>query len=110
MVARILRWLSGHWRRLVRRRWVVSFYATQSEVPAQPRKRTIAVIGPRNAPKWATFECPCDRGHVISLNLSTTREPFWSIDTKTVSVSPSVDSSEIDRCHYFIRGGGIQWV
>lgn len=61
--------------------------------------------------KWLAFDCPCKEGHRVLLNLNPNVRPSWSVRArKPLTVSPSIDELRGGkRCHYFIRGGHIDW-
>jgi Family of unknown function (DUF6527) len=96
------------------RRWRALRLAGEADGVKRPLpKRRIVLAGPKAAPKWAIFDCPCGTGHEIMLNLNPQRRPHWRVRTgllRCVTVSPSVDSTHEDmRCHYFIRRGRVEW-
>ena len=86
--------------------------AELSAVPSKLARGTMYVAGPEQRPKWATFLCPCERGHVVSLTLQQSHWPHWRIDLTSglPTVYPSVDVRQDPRCHYLVRGGGVTWV
>lgn len=101
------------WRRWRNRRFkAVIYYENRRDLPARVARHTIAVVGTQERPKWAVFECPCGRGHQITLNLSPARLPYWQLegDGRAPSLRPSVDSYSPYRCHYWIRRGRVRWV
>jgi hypothetical protein len=90
----------------------LAFYEGRDHVPAEIERRTIAVVGTLERPKWAIFECPCGRGHQITLNLSPSREPFWRIEEtpRGPSLHPSVDAYAPFSCHYWVKQGRVRFV
>lgn len=90
----------------------LTFYDCRSSVPGHVPRRTIAIVGTRERPKWAIFECPCGRRHQITLNLSELRKPFWRIEPhqRGPSLRPSVDAYAPFDCHYWIRAGRVHFV
>jgi hypothetical protein len=112
MVTHLLNPLIDAWRRrrLTTPRYRrVRFYESHADVPASLSRRTVAVVGSPDLPKWAVFECPCGRGHRIMLNLSPNRQPAWQLDPADgVTIRPSIDETATS-CHYWIRGGRVQW-
>ena len=107
--------LTDWWRRrhLTPARFkTMSFYEGRDAVPAEVPRQTIAVVGTLERPKWAIFECPCGRGHQITVNLSDSRHPSWKITAtrRGPSLHPSVDAYEPYDCHYWIRGGTVRFV
>jgi hypothetical protein len=82
---------------------------TRSALPQSLRPRRLYLIG--DPPKWAVLICPCGRGHVIDLNLGQCGRPRWSvsIESRTVSVRPSIDVRDRHRCHFWITHGVVRW-
>lgn len=108
---RVIDW----WRR---RRWTkaryprLAYFSGRSETTELPPRRTLAVIGSPNRPKWAVFACPCGNGHSIAINLSPARRPVWrlKVEKKGPSLHPSVDSlTDERRCHFWLREGRVHW-
>ncbi len=101
------------WRhRLPRRRWRIVIQVDDAdEVPGHLPNRGVALVGSQQVPKWLVFDCPCRRGHRIMLNLDAHRRPTWRVVAqRPLSTVPSIDDYSLDRCHFFIRGGKIEWV
>lgn len=111
MTGRLIDW----WRR---RRFTrprlkqVSYYTSRHDVPESVPRHTVAVVGTEVAPKWAIFECPCGRGHQLVVNLSAMRTPCWRLTTRKrcPSLYPSIDYKNAIRCHFWLRGGFVEWV
>lgn len=82
-----------------------------SDVPERTGK-TIFVVGSA-IPKWVLFECPCTKGHRLSVPLMTTVSPNWqlSLNNNTVSLWPSVVVADSDLCasHFWLRDNRIEW-
>jgi hypothetical protein len=102
------------WDRLALVPWrIVADVESADEIPDKlPRRGAVLVsAGKRN--KWIAFDCPCQLGHRIMLNLDSARYPYWQIrrgKKDRLTISPSVSSRESDRCcHYFIREGKVIW-
>jgi len=107
-------WLVDWWRRrrLTRPRLKqVAYYASRSDVPVQVPRQTLTVVGTEASPKWAIFECPCGRGHQLVVNLSPVRTPHWRLTTgrRGPSLYPSIDYEDVHRCHFWLRGGSVEW-
>jgi Family of unknown function (DUF6527) len=94
-------------------RWKVSATVAEADlVPDRIGADSAVLVGTKALPKWLVFDCPCNSGHRIMLNLSKTRRPFWRIiHGQYLTVKPSIDFEENGRrCHYLIRNGHIIWV
>lgn len=104
-----LRWPFRAWprRRLTR----VVPVETQLAVPDRIKRDTVVVVTAGGHAKWAVFECPCERGHQVSLNLDRTRRPYWRMveSARGISISPSVRFESDPYCHYTIREGVVRW-
>ena len=86
---------------MIRRRprfTVIRSATRRADIGAIARRELVVIPN-----KWVIFNCPCDTGHEIHLNLSSTRHPHWTIDTTDVSLYPSIVAAGPERrCHYFI--------
>lgn len=111
MKDRVIDW----WRR---RRWTkarysrLAYFSGRSEAPVLPPRRTLAIVGSPDRPKWAVFACPCGHGHSIVVNLSSTRGPVWRLKVEEggPSLHPSVDALTGERrCHFYLRKGHVHW-
>lgn len=97
------------------RRWRLGgAVAEVDEVPSLLPAQRCVLVGSRSHPKWLAYDCPCDRGHRVLLNLDRTRRPFWKLRVSwlgRVTVSPSIaDRGRKEPCHYFLRNGHVEWV
>ena len=115
-MARVTDSLTDWWRR---RRWSTPHYRTlrryerMSDVPQLPQRRTVTIVGPPEREEWVVFTCPCGHQHRIVLNISTRRDPYWTLILREggASVSPSIDSKTDERqCHFWLRAGKVHWV
>ena len=81
-----------------------------SDVPEVPN-RNFYIVQRESHALWAVFECPCGTGHLMRVNLSRTRKPYWSVVQKrnTVSLSPSIWLQDFCRGHYWINDSRIYW-
>jgi hypothetical protein len=61
---------------------------------------------------WAVFNCPCERGHRLVVNLSRTRLPFWEVSVRKGRASfwPSLWMRGLCKSHFWIRGNRVYWV
>lgn len=91
---------------------IVALVAKPSQVPDELPTNAAILTGPSlNSPRWILFDCPCRRGHRVMLNLSGAERPVWRYKgLRKLSLQPSVDDLTLDRCHYFVRNGLIEWV
>ena len=99
--------LSSRWRR-----WrVIGRVSGADELPERLPPKGVVLVGSAEDATWAAFDCPCKTGHRLLVNLDSSRYPFWRIDSlKPLSIRPSIDSITPERrCHFFIRGGRVQW-
>lgn len=89
----------------------LTFFDSRGAVPEPVPRRTIAVVGTLERPKWAIFQCPCGRGHQITLNLSELRKPSWRIEAhrRGPTLHPSIDAYAPFDCHYWIRAGRVRF-
>ena len=110
-----MRWLWRWWRwfhftspRIAR----VSYYTSRVDVPALLPHDTLAVVGTTEHPKWAILNCPCGRGHQLTVSLSHQRRPYWrlSIDRQGPTLCPSIDFRSSYRCHFWLANGQVHWV
>jgi hypothetical protein len=100
------------WQWLPFWRWrVVGQVGSADEVPDRLPRNSVALVGDAHRTKWIVFDCPCRTGHRIMLNADTARWPHWTLNQpKRLTISPSIDyRSNLRRCHYFIRGGRVEW-
>lgn len=89
----------------------VSFVESPAAVPERLSSRAFVVVGTRERPKWAIFDCPCGRGHRLMLSLQRSHRPHWRLElgARGPSLWPSVDSVTDYRCHFWIRDGHVHW-
>lgn len=82
------------------------------EVPEHLPRKGAFLVGRPNEPSWLAFDCPCNEGHRVMLNVNPHRRPNWLLKRlKPITLLPSIDQKRGDkRCHYFITRGRIQWV
>jgi hypothetical protein len=81
------------------------------EVPDRLPRRGAVLVGPSTQPTWIAFDCPCERGHRIMINLDRSRRPAWRVASRTpLSIRPSIDDVAAGRrCHFFVSNGKIDW-
>jgi hypothetical protein len=108
-VDRIAWW---QWVPLPGRKWrVVAHVAAGDEVPDRLPQRGVVLVGPHTKPTWIAFDCPCQRGHRIMVNLDRARRPVWRLEPRQpLSIRPSIDAITAERrCHFFVSNGKIDW-
>jgi hypothetical protein len=92
---------------------LVAYFPDEAGLPISLSAGTLAVVGPRESPKWALLRCPCGKGHVIRLNLSATSWPSWRVfvgDDGLPTLRPSVNLREkSQRCHFVLSRGQVFW-
>lgn len=106
-----LRRLLG-WRPLRRRRWrIVSRVEAADLVPEQLPARGVVLVETAGQPAWLAFDCPCDKGERILLNVSPMRNPYWTVLKKDpLRLRPSIDIKQPKhRCHFWIWNGKVRW-
>ena len=112
-------WFRRSWwefeQRLPRRRWYIEGSVEQADDgPGVIPPRRAFLVGNRRHRKWLVFDCPCDSGHRIMLNLDRRRRPFWILRAsrrRRITVSPSVAYRGRDRCcHYALSNGRVLWL
>lgn len=81
-----------------------------SEVPDEPR-RDFFVVRREDKDLWAIFMCPCDQTHLLRINLSHQKWPFWKCTIKrgNISLSPSVWLDYGCKSHFWIHESRIYW-
>lgn len=114
--ADLLRRIVGWWprrpaaHRLTRFRRIVIVEAGESTPALDATDALLVRSGARQ--KRLRFACPDGCGETITLDLSPTRYPHWSVEmhgSGAISVYPSVVNK---RCgaHFLIRGNNIVWL
>lgn len=80
--------------------------------PEDLQAATVVVVGPKERPKWATFQCPSGCGTPLLLSLNPDRRPRWTVSFDWLgrpSLEPSVRRTDGCRCHFWMRKGRITW-
>jgi hypothetical protein len=62
--------------------------------------------------QWAVFDCPCRRGHRLTVSLRKSDHPHWSIRWRgeKLSLSPSLWLTNDCKSHFWIRDNKVTWV
>lgn len=81
-----------------------------SAVPADI-DRDIYVVAKGRRRGWAVFNCPCERGHRLVVNLSPNRRPYWGISVRQglASLWPSLWLKQDCRSHFWVRRSRVYW-
>ena len=75
-------------------------------------ERSIYITANRHLCKWASFRCPGGCGKIVRLQLSPKVSPRWRIKVDWLgraSLSPSVRQLTRCGCHFWLRGGCVEW-
>lgn len=94
-------------------RWTIrGTVGAGDEIPMEIPKCAAILVSPKGRATWIAFDCPCNLGHRIMLNLDPRRYPSWRLVRKDpLTVSPSVNISASGRhCHFFLWKAQILWV
>jgi hypothetical protein len=76
----------------------------------KPGKLVVVYGGAKD--KWACFQCPGGCGEKIQLSLAQERRPRWQVNLDMFgrpTITPSVHMLNACRCHFWVRGGEIEW-
>ena len=84
------------------------------DLPENPERDTVYVIGGREHPYYAAIICPRKNcKNIVHLEISTEFKKRWKLHEHhdgSVSLSPSVHVINAPcGCHYFLRKGKITW-
>lgn len=73
--------------------------------------RDIYIVEKGQRRAWAVFNCPCERGHRLVVNLSPNRWPCWGVSVRRglASFWPSLWLKEQCKSHFWIRRNRIYW-
>jgi len=103
---------SKFWRRLKKvreksahRYSTVRFIDALPDVPAQIGN-DIYIIGSPHAAKWVVFNCPCSKGHRLTVNLMKSNHPRWilRLSGKKASLSPSIVVTDHPcKSHFWLK-------
>ena len=110
LVTRFRRWVQA--RRRLRQFEAPKFYSSEDNPAAAIKARCLAVVGPKEKPKWLRFTCPCGCGDEIVLNLMQAHYPKWTIrlhSDQTVTLHPSVHATKCGS-HFWLRRNRVHWV
>ena len=102
---------------LLRRLHVLRFDLLSRTRPNYPEPGAIApgevvLVEDGGVRKWACLSCPGGCGQIISLSLNPSRRPRWSFGSDfwtRPAIEPSVHQRNACGCHFWIRGGRVDW-
>ena len=83
------------------------------EVPEEPKKNHLYLVGEDDHFWFAVFLCPCGCGTNVQVSFLANSNPQWTFTEHrngTISLSPSVWRKDGCRSHYFVRCGFVEWV
>lgn len=62
--------------------------------------------------QWAVFDCPCCRGHRLTVSLRESDHPHWTAKRHgaRLSLYPSLWLKENCKSHFWIRENKVSWV
>lgn len=111
----LLKSIANWWARWRRRRAFSGavFVSSRSDLPSRLQPDRIYIVGDLPHAKWASFMCPCRKGHRLDVNLMYTQTPRWTLlvgnDSK-VTLKPSVwVQDHTCASHFWIVGNGVRW-
>jgi hypothetical protein len=105
------KFFSKFWRRLKSTHQYsgIKFVGSLPEVPAEVGN-DIYIIESFNTAKWVVFNCPCSRGHKLTVNLMKSSYPRWTLrlSGNKVSLSPSVVVTDHPcRSHFWLKSNHV---
>jgi len=83
----------------------VKFITSFSDVPDEVGD-DIYIVGFKKKAKWVIFDCPCSKGHKLTVNLMESHYPYWKLKfyRNQVSLSPSIRVSDhACRSHFWLQ-------
>lgn len=80
--------------------------------PAELKTGVFIIVRDDNRQKWACFRCPGGCGEKLQLPLRPSKRPRWAVTLdwlRRPSVTPSVHQLNNCRCHFWLKGGTVEW-
>lgn len=80
--------------------------------PGDLKPGVLVVVQDGDRAKWACLRCPGGCGEKLQLSLNLSRRPRWAVSLDWLqrpSVSPSIHQLNDCRCHFWIKGGTVEW-
>lgn len=115
-----MNWIRSSWSRLVA--WLDGSSHPQnaqtkykveyvSEEPDQLSHGILYAVGESGHLWYVTFQCPCECGGVINLNLLPDDSPVWIFRDAPggATIEPSIWRTTGCRSHFFLQGGRVLW-
>lgn len=61
---------------------------------------------------WVVLECPCRKGHKLSVSLQENDRPHWKVTTngEVATIQPSLWLNDGCRSHFWITRNEVSWV
>lgn len=108
-VRKLSRWLKSHKKEPQYFRRVHTVTGISAVPPEIGHDIYVVEKGRRRA--WAVFNCPCERGHRIVVNLSRGRRPRWDVSVRRglASFWPSLWLKQDCESHFWIRNSRVYW-
>ena len=98
--------------RVIRRPDLVGQVMDRHPNPEELLPGMVVIVKDGVIEKWACLRCPGGCGEKLMLSLNTARRPRWSVKLdwlRRPSVTPSINQLNACHCHFWIRGGEVQW-
>ncbi len=91
---------------------VVALVVDRHPTPEELQPGTLFVVQDGRRAKWVCFRCPGGCGEKLQLSLNPSRRPRWAVSLdwlRRPSLSPSIRQMNHCRCHFWIKGGCVEW-
>ena len=98
--------------RLVRRPDLSGFVMDHHPSDDALREGALVVVADGERRKWACFRCPGGCGGKIQLTLNDLRRPHWTASLDWLgrpTVYPSIRQLNKCGCHFWVKGGRVEW-
>jgi hypothetical protein len=97
-------------RIVIKSRYIIIY---KEYLPLQLKKNYIYIISESGCYWMAAFNCPCECGEIIKLNLLPEAYPRWKIiinNKKQLSIYPSIWRIKGCKSHFIIKKGNVVWI
>jgi len=108
-LSKIARRFRRDYRKSAHRYSSVAFVDSLPDVPIHVGNE-IYIVGSSERAKWVVFDCPCLKGHKLTVNLMKSRYPHWSLKLSggKVSLSPSIVVTDHPcKSHFWLKSNQI---